>query len=202
MSCAGYLDDISYYASNTQRLCAKLLGRIKQDPRQVRNLSLQSPTKITLARRGPSQGRAWAARESPLVLMGDGRTNNGFLSSILMTLWPKWRPRASSRFSLPSSLPHASYVGLLSRFMECHEVDIGFLSDVYVCEELRRAYRRPVSEHTLAKNQLRVGDLPSGSRRNSIGTQRSHFTSTISLGLCQRHVSFRRHRLNPAQQSG
>ncbi|KAF9389661.1 hypothetical protein CPC16_005681 [Podila verticillata] len=164
ISCV-YFDGMSDYPSNTERLCAKLLSRIKQDPRQIRRLTLQSPYDITRARRGPSQGRAWTARESPLVLPMTGKDmwrvledkaagNNGRWEN------EQWTPiqgvygdtvavmetESELQIILPCSLPHAAYVALLRRFTGCHE--LSFTSDgFHFNEQLKRAVIAVLSQN-------------------------------------------------------
>ncbi|KAI9239305.1 MAG: hypothetical protein BYD32DRAFT_411466 [Podila humilis] len=48
-------------------IATKLLERIKQDNHQIKNLSLQRPDLLTRSKRGPSLGKAWIARESPIL---------------------------------------------------------------------------------------------------------------------------------------
>lgn len=52
------------------------------------------------------------------------------------------------QISLASSLPHTTYAVLLSRFTECHEIDIGITSSVYLSEQLRLALIAVLSQNT------------------------------------------------------
>ncbi|KAF9373168.1 hypothetical protein CPB97_000762, partial [Podila verticillata] len=48
-------------------ITTKLLGRVKQENRQIKSLSLQRPDLLARSKRGPSLGKAWIAREFPIL---------------------------------------------------------------------------------------------------------------------------------------
>lgn len=202
-----YLDGMSDYPSNTERLCAKLLSRIKQDPRQIRKLALQTPCEITRAKRGPSQGRAWAARESPLVLPITGKDmwrvledksagNNGRWEN------EQWTPiqyygdtvavmetESKLQISLPCALPHTAYVRLLRQFTGFNELALG-KSGIHFDEQLNRALIAVLSQNAnLRKIECEWGAFQSGPdvvpvARNELTSLRlwaSDSTSDLSL---------------------
>ncbi|KAI9236276.1 MAG: hypothetical protein BYD32DRAFT_437613 [Podila humilis] len=139
-----YLEGIDPRARDLEFLCAKLLRRIRQDPKQIKKLTLQRRDLLTRSRRGPSQGRAWTARECPLVVPIPGKDrwriiedntvgNNGRWEN------EQWTPMEPShgdtlavmetegelQVVLPSTLSEAAYARFLDKFTNCQDVTIG-----------------------------------------------------------------------------
>ncbi|KAF9214618.1 hypothetical protein BGZ59_003363 [Podila verticillata] len=50
----------------SEQVFSRLLKRVRQEPHQIKKLTLQRPDLLTRSRRGPQQ--AWVARESPMVV--------------------------------------------------------------------------------------------------------------------------------------
>ncbi|KAF9391821.1 hypothetical protein CPB97_005229 [Podila verticillata] len=51
-----------------QKVALRLLKRVRQEPNQIKKLTLERPELLTRSRRGPSKGQAWIARESPMMV--------------------------------------------------------------------------------------------------------------------------------------
>lgn len=65
----GYLQSRHNYTEvlrGMDNIATKLLARVKQEKHQIKNISLQRPDLLTRSKRGPSLGKAWVARESPV----------------------------------------------------------------------------------------------------------------------------------------
>ncbi|KAG0035045.1 hypothetical protein BGZ81_001104 [Podila clonocystis] len=65
----GYIQSRFNYAEvlrGMDKITTKLLARVKQDNHQIKKVSLQRPDLLTRSKRGPSLGKAWAVKESPV----------------------------------------------------------------------------------------------------------------------------------------
>ncbi|KAG0025009.1 hypothetical protein BGZ82_010272, partial [Podila clonocystis] len=65
----GYIQSRLNYAEvlrGMDKITTKLLARIKQYNHQIKKVSLQRPDLLTRSMRGPSLGKAWAVKESPV----------------------------------------------------------------------------------------------------------------------------------------
>ena len=51
-----------------QKVAIRLLKLIRQEPNQIKKLTLERSEFLTRSRRGPSKGHAWAAREKPMMI--------------------------------------------------------------------------------------------------------------------------------------
>ncbi|KAG0029859.1 hypothetical protein BGZ81_003349 [Podila clonocystis] len=143
ISCV-YLDGIYSQARDIEGLCTKLLGRIKKNTNQIKKLTVQRPDLLARSRRGPSRGRAWTSRESPLVvpvpstdmwriIEDNTEGNNGRWEN------EQWMPMLKSGWNtiaimeredelqvvLPSTFPEDAYIRFLDQFSDCQDVSLG-----------------------------------------------------------------------------
>ncbi|KAF9281467.1 hypothetical protein BGZ74_002353, partial [Mortierella antarctica] len=143
ISCV-YLEGAYPHARDMEGLCARLLGRIKQDTKQIKKLTLQKPDLLTRSRRGPSRGHAWTARESPLVVPvpdtdmwrivedntvgNNGRWENEQWTPMLKSAWNTTAVMETPeelQVVLPSTFPPDAYIQFLDRFPNCQDISLG-----------------------------------------------------------------------------
>ncbi|KFH66205.1 hypothetical protein MVEG_08305 [Podila verticillata NRRL 6337] len=99
-----YLEGIYTHARDVEGLCAKALGRIRQDPKQIKKLTLQRRDLLRRSRRGPSQGRMWAARESPLVVPIPGQERWRVIEDNIVGNNGRWENETWTPMTLPSGM--------------------------------------------------------------------------------------------------
>ncbi|KAF8988401.1 hypothetical protein BGZ52_010507 [Haplosporangium bisporale] len=139
-----YLEGIYTHARDVEGLCAKALGRIRQDPKQIKKLTLQRRDLLRRSRRGPSQGRMWAARESPLVVPIPGQERWRVIEDNIVGnngRWENetWTPMVNSnghtlavmetpgelQVVVPYTFSTAAYSRFLDQFTNCQDITIG-----------------------------------------------------------------------------
>ncbi|KAG0026813.1 hypothetical protein BGZ82_009289 [Podila clonocystis] len=142
ISCV-YLDGIYSQARDMEGLCTRLLGRIKKSTNQIKKLTVQRPDLLTRSRRGPSWGRAWTSRESPLVVPvpstdmwrivedntegNNGRWENEQWMPMLKSGWNTtavMEREDELQVALPSTFPEDAYTRFLDQFSDCQDIDL------------------------------------------------------------------------------
>lgn len=122
---------------------SKFLGRVQQEPQQIKKMTFQRPESLTRSLQGPCQGRAWVARESSMMIQildtnlwravedksigNNGRWENeqwgplyngrrGMIAAVIET---------EKKLQLANMYRSGSlreYSGFLARLTNCHEI--------------------------------------------------------------------------------